>query len=148
MRRFVFMLIGLGLVAIVVLGLTQRKGTSNAAPRSAEPARVQAKLAGSPKPLADLHAQANQLLPGSPDIVKRRLAGLRGYPVVVNMWASWCGPCRFEFPFLQRASVQFGKQVAFFGINAGDNHGDAAGFVRLWGLGVETWSSRQGAQPS
>ena len=52
--------------------------------------------------------------------------------MVVNKWASWCGPCRFEFPFFQRLGVQLGKRVAFLGVDAEDNDGDASGFLRRY----------------
>jgi thiol-disulfide isomerase/thioredoxin len=83
-------------------------------------------LAGSPPPLAALHKQANDLLPGGVNAYEARLAELRGYPAVVNVWASWCGPCRFEFPRLQRAAAAYGKRVAFLGIDSDDSD-DAAG---------------------
>jgi cytochrome c biogenesis protein CcmG/thiol:disulfide interchange protein DsbE len=87
-------------------------------------------LAGSPPPLAALHKQANDLLPGGTDAYEQRLADLRGYPVVVNVWASWCGPCRFEFPVLQKLSARYGKQVAFLGVNTEDSDAAAATFLR------------------
>lgn len=86
-------------------------------------------LAGSPAPLAALHRQADELLPGGADAYERRLAALRGYPVVVNVWASWCGPCRFEFPALQSASAAFGKRVAFLGVNNEDSDDAAKTFL-------------------
>jgi thiol-disulfide isomerase/thioredoxin len=131
MRRLVFAVIGLGLVAVVVIGLTQSKG-GNDKPRSSTVSAAQAKeqLAGSPAPLAALHAQANQLLDGGNDAFKARLKQLKGYPVVVNGWASWCGPCRAEFPYLQELSVTDGKRVAFLGLDSEDNHGDATKFLR------------------
>ena len=82
-------------------------------------------LAGSPAPLAALHGQANELLPGGTDAYEQRIAALRGYPVVVNVWASWCGPCRFEFPILQKLSARYGKRVAFLGVDSQDSD-DAA----------------------
>ena len=39
----------------------------------------------------------------------------------MNLWASWCDPCRYELPFLQRQAVKRGAQVAFLGVNSGDN---------------------------
>ncbi len=54
---------------------------------------------------------------------------LRGYPVVINKWASWCAPCREEFPMLQRMSVKYGDRVAFIGINAGDARKSARAFL-------------------
>jgi thiol-disulfide isomerase/thioredoxin len=86
-------------------------------------------LAGSPAPLAALHKQANQLLPGGLDAYRRRLASLDGYPAVVNVWASWCGPCRFEFPTLQKLSATYGKRVAFFGVDDQDSNDAATTFL-------------------
>jgi thiol-disulfide isomerase/thioredoxin len=86
-------------------------------------------LAGSPAPLAALHRQGNELLPGGTDAYEKRLAALRGYPVVVNIWASWCGPCRYEFPTLQRLSAKYGKRVAFLGVNSEDDEAAARTFL-------------------
>lgn len=87
-------------------------------------------LAGSPPPLATLHRQANELLPGGVDTYEERIAALRGYPVVANVWASWCGPCRFEFPYFQRAAAAYGKRVAFLGIDTQDSDDAAQTFLR------------------
>ena len=87
-------------------------------------------LAGAPAPLAALHRQGNELLPGGADAYEKRIAALRGYPVVVNVWASWCGPCRFEFPYFQRAAARLGKRVAFLGIDSEDSDDAAVTFLR------------------
>jgi cytochrome c biogenesis protein CcmG/thiol:disulfide interchange protein DsbE len=92
--------------------------------------KVQAAFKGSPPPLAALHARANELLAGGPSAFKAKLASLRGYPVVVNKWASWCGPCQSEFPAYQQASVVFGKRVAFVGIDGKDHNASASAFLR------------------
>ncbi len=86
-------------------------------------------LAGSPAPLASLHSQADRLLPGGTEAYEKRLASLRGYPVVANVWASWCGPCRFEFPVLQKLSARYGKRVAFLGVNSQDSDDAARTFL-------------------
>jgi cytochrome c biogenesis protein CcmG, thiol:disulfide interchange protein DsbE len=86
-------------------------------------------LAGSPPALATLHREANRLLPGGTDAYRHRLAALRGYPVVVNVWASWCGPCRFEFPSLQKLSAGYGKRVAFLGVDSQDSDDAAKTFL-------------------
>ncbi|HXR29638.1 MAG TPA: TlpA disulfide reductase family protein [Solirubrobacterales bacterium] len=86
-------------------------------------------LAGAPAPLAALHKQANELLPGGADAYRRRLAALESYPIVVNVWASWCGPCRFEFPTLQKLSATYGKRVAFLGVDKEDSADAAKTFL-------------------
>jgi cytochrome c biogenesis protein CcmG/thiol:disulfide interchange protein DsbE len=86
-------------------------------------------LAGAPKPLAQLYSQPNKLLDGGAGAFKRQIAALRGYPVVVNQWASWCGPCREEFPRFQKASAKYGKQVAFLGVDSNDDEAAARTFL-------------------
>ena len=106
-------------------------GGCGAQPRNDAPGAgtVAAAFKGSPPPLAALHAQANQLIEGGPPAFKAELAKLRGYPVVVNKWASWCGPCQYEFPVFQRVAVQYGRQVAFVGLNGKDHNQAAAAFL-------------------
>jgi cytochrome c biogenesis protein CcmG, thiol:disulfide interchange protein DsbE len=86
-------------------------------------------LAGSPSPLAALYSQPNRLLSGGTDVYEKRIAALHGYPAMVNVWASWCGPCRFEFPLLQRAAATYGKRVAFLGIDSQDSDDAARTFL-------------------
>ncbi len=86
-------------------------------------------LAGSPAPLAALYRQANELLPGGADVYEKRIAELRDYPIVVNVWASWCGPCRIEFPALQDLSAEYGKRVAFLGVDSQDSEDAARTFL-------------------
>jgi thiol-disulfide isomerase/thioredoxin len=86
-------------------------------------------LAGSPPPLEAIHRQANQLLGGGQDSYEARIRSLHGHPVVVNVWASWCGPCRFEFPVLQQLSARYGKRVAFLGVDSQDSDDAAETFL-------------------
>ncbi|HEV2790351.1 MAG TPA: TlpA disulfide reductase family protein [Solirubrobacterales bacterium] len=87
-------------------------------------------LAGAPAPLAALHKQADELLPGGREAYEERIEQLRGYPIVVNVWASWCLPCREEFPVLQKLSARYGKRIAFLGVNSEDSSDAAATFLR------------------
>jgi cytochrome c biogenesis protein CcmG, thiol:disulfide interchange protein DsbE len=80
--------------------------------------------------LRQLEAQANQLLDGGPRAFRDRLARLRGAPVVVNQWASWCDPCRFEFPFFERQAKKHRGTVAFLGVDSQDSRDDAEEFLQ------------------
>jgi len=62
------------------------------------------------------------------------LVAQQGTPVVVNVWASWCGPCRVEAPLLQKASRRYGDRVVFLGVDARDSEADAREFLRRYGI--------------
>ena len=119
------------LTTLVCLGLLTGCG-SGSDPQSAAGGEgaTRAALAGAPGPLAKLHAQASDLLGGGADAYRARIESLRGYPVVVNKWGSWCPPCRAEFPFFQRQAVKRGKRVAFLGVDGQDNDAAARKFLR------------------
>ena len=86
-------------------------------------------LAGAPPALAQLYAEGDALLPGGLEAYEEQLDELRGHPVVVNKWASWCGPCRFEFPFFQSQAAKHGDEVAFLGVDSNDSEDAARTFL-------------------
>jgi cytochrome c biogenesis protein CcmG/thiol:disulfide interchange protein DsbE len=67
------------------------------------------------------------------DAYRRLLGQLRGTPVVVNIWASWCGPCREEAPRLAEAARRYGSRVQFLGVDILDQRAAAASFIARYG---------------
>jgi cytochrome c biogenesis protein CcmG, thiol:disulfide interchange protein DsbE len=122
MRRMIIVLLGLGLVAVLVIGLTQAGSQSDSAAKAPpfDLKAAEAKLEGAPAPLAALYAQASTILPGGKAAFEKRVDGLAGHPAVVNKWASWCRPCRAEFPIFQQVATERGKRIAFLGVNGAD----------------------------
>lgn len=114
----------LTVVAAVVLAACgsdePRSAGGSPGPRSEAPAAPE---------LRKLEAQANELLDGGTDAFAARLEELRGHPIVVNQWASWCDPCRFEFPFFQRQARKHRGRVAFLGVDSQDSRDDAREFL-------------------
>ena len=98
---------------------------------------------GSSPVLVALHSQADQLLAGGPAAFMSRLEALRGYPVVVNKWASWCDPCQTEFPVFQRAAVAYGRRVAFIGLDGKDSDPAAAAFLRRFPVSYPSYVDPQ-----
>ena len=95
--------------------------TSTAAPDDLARRKAEAGIAACPSSDPGVPA----LPDGLPDLTlpclgggeEVRLAGLRGTPLVVNVWAQWCGPCRQEAPHLAAVSEKLDGKVGFLGID-------------------------------
>jgi thiol-disulfide isomerase/thioredoxin len=133
-------------LALVAVGLAQSGGsTPTAAPSRLSAAEMRSRLVGSPPALAALHAQAAEILAGGLPALRARLAELRGRPIVINKWASWCGPCRAEFGVFQRVSVTRGREVAFIGIDSGDSsRASAVSFLGRFPLSYPSYYDASG----
>ncbi len=139
-------LASVAVLAVLVVGLLQLHSSPASPPSTLTLAQMRARLTGSPPKLAALHAQANELLPGGLPALRARLAALRGTPVVINKWASWCEPCREEFGVFQRVSVSRGRQVAFIGIDSGDSsRANALTFLRSFPVSYPSYYDQSGA---
>lgn len=63
----------------------------------------------------------------------RKLSDYRGKPLIINVWASWCGPCRAEMGSLEKLSRRGEKQFAVIGISTDDYPDRASAFLRQSG---------------
>jgi thiol-disulfide isomerase/thioredoxin len=64
----------------------------------------------------------------------RQILSASDSPVVLNVWASWCGPCRSEAPLLRAAVGEHGNEVTFLGIDVRDSQDGARAFIAEFGL--------------
>jgi cytochrome c biogenesis protein CcmG, thiol:disulfide interchange protein DsbE len=126
MRRVLYIVAAFALVAVVVIGVGQAGRDSETPAQAFDLEQAQRELAGAPAPLAALYKQSNTILEEGFD---EQLAALEGHPVVINKWASWCRPCRAEFPIFQQVASERGKEVAFLGVNAADKRPAAEKFL-------------------
>lgn len=94
-------------------------------------------------PLIGRPAPAFSLLPagGGPRV---SLADLRGQPVVLNFWATWCGPCHDEHGILVRAAQALAGRVRFVGVAYEDDEESVRQFVRQNGGGYPSLMDEHG----
>lgn len=118
------------LAALLALALLPAlAGCGGSEPAASPPPDYEQKLADAPAPLAALYSRGNELVKGGKDAFEAQLGELEGFPAVVNVWASWCGPCRAEFPDFQELSAELGTRVAFLGVNSEDEDDLARSFL-------------------
>ena len=90
-----------------------------------DPHEVPFMLKGQPAPAFSLRA-----LTSGEEV---SLQALRGRPVVINFWASWCGPCKMEHPVLEWGAREYGDQAQFLGVVFEDSEENARGFLKKLG---------------
>lgn len=133
--------LAVGLVLLAVVGLLALLGGKLAANAGWLPGGGAPAIPGAPGVNANgqlVRAAFRQ----APDFTLRtfdgatlRLADLRGQPVLVNFWASWCPPCRDEAPLLERTWRAYrGQGVAFVGVDIWDAEPDARRFLQEFGV--------------
>ncbi len=108
-------------------------------------------LPSAPAP-AERTVPSPEARPPAPDFVRETLDGrelalseLRGKPVVMNFWASWCAPCRAEMPTLEEAAKRYRGRVHFLGVNVLDKPQEAKAFVRKLGITFPSVLDEEGA---
>lgn len=129
MRRAAIVIGTLALATAIVIGIVQAGDSETAKTEKVVPlsrAEVAKPIAGVPANLAALRRRVNERVGGGTKALDAQLKALRGRPVVVNLWASWCDPCRYELPFLQRQALKRAASVAFIGVNVDDERKRAA----------------------
>jgi cytochrome c biogenesis protein CcmG/thiol:disulfide interchange protein DsbE len=120
---------------IVVLAAVELRTNSRTAGGSFSVAnrRAQAEADGSQAPDFELPLLSGDV--DGDDVGTLRLSSLRGSIVVLNFWASWCGPCREEAPDLQAAWVDYqDRGVRFVGVDERDDRAAALAFVEEFGI--------------
>lgn len=88
------------------------------------------RASGQPLPLP----AAGALTTASADEFEGILVGLRGTPVIVNVWASWCAPCRTETPLLERAWAANQDWIVILGVDSKDSAANGRAFMDEFGV--------------
>src|SRR5919197_2038476 len=94
---------------------------------------------GTPPALARNASQADRIIGDAPGL-SAHLETLKGYPVVMNQWASWCSSCRFEMPFFSRVVRRYQGKVAFLGLDSQDSESSGRDFLRKYRPGFPSFS--------
>ena len=122
-------------MSVVTLALVSSAGFTAFAASAAAPSATPAPTAAPVAATVDTEVKVGQLLRAAllrglngPD---RQLAEFRGRPLLINVWASWCGPCRAEMASLERVAWrEEGRQFAIIGISTDDYRDQALAWLK------------------
>lgn len=116
-------------VAYVVYAVGVARSATSGASASLATSSTGSALVGRPVPNFDLPVLAND-----PSASKLGPGSLRGRPLVINFFASWCGPCNAETPMLAKAARASARSVAFLGVDENDQRAAALAFLARTGV--------------
>jgi thiol-disulfide isomerase/thioredoxin len=75
------------------------------------------------------------------------LSSLRGKPVLLNFWATWCGPCRAEIPKLNELAQKYPK-LTIIGVDVAEDRDTISGFLKQQSTSYEVWHESKGGFPT
>ncbi|HVE91641.1 MAG TPA: redoxin domain-containing protein [Actinomycetota bacterium] len=96
---------------------------------------------GSARPV---RLQPGKVVEAKPASFRATIAALKGTPVVVNFWASWCAPCKAEMPRFVAASKAYDGRVEFLGVDSRDDPDAAARFIEEYSVPFASFGDARG----
>lgn len=138
MKKLLVLLLGLtGILGFLLTGCGSDTPAPAQTPEASSPAPIEAPLVGNLAPGFTLDYLGGETV---------SLSDFRGSPVLINFWATWCGPCRYEMPFLQQIYDDWtDKGLVVLTVDIAENHDTVEGFMQELDLSLPVLMDRDQA---